>query len=702
MLQKLRFIAGLVLLLILSGLVAWQGSFTVGEYGPRTTEQIYVYWGLSTLIFLLTVLVGFMIFRDSVKLYVARRAGKEGSRIRTKILLGAVMLTFLPSLFLVLWSVAVLNRNLDKWFSRPAVGIQANLRTISSALETQTQQKGDALAKWVAHSPEMMEFLANGDSQANFRHSVCFDTDVVEAFVRRPDGGQIAICRDDETPVGNKPPPERGIGKEVESHEALPDGMGTVVLRTRMPLDLEGFSRQIARQLRDYDLLASGKREMRRSYLQLLLLITLFIFFIATWVALFLARQIVGPVSALLEAARAVRGGNLAYRVSTPATDEFASLVRAFNEMTEDLEVNRKELERRRRFIEAVLESIPTGVISLGHDGTIQFYNNALTEIFPEREIGNIHTLSQLFPDEHADEISRLLKRARRTGVANRQLEAGTGETTRHLSITVSALDAKVTSGFVMVLEDTSELLQAQKAAAWHEVARRIAHELKNPLTPIALSSERIQRQMEKCDAPPEVKRIVRDCCATIGREVESVKNLVDEFSSFARFPAAHPVPGHLNTVVEEALAVFEGRLGEIALHRSLDENLPLVALDREQFKRVVVNLVDNAAEAMQEAALKELFVITQTGATAETVELVIADTGCGITIHDKEKLFLPYFSTKKRGTGLGLAIVSHIVAEHHAQIRVEDNAPAGARFIIELPAHSPSESDPRPVEVSV
>jgi nitrogen fixation/metabolism regulation signal transduction histidine kinase len=286
-----------------------------------------------------------------------------------------------------------------------------------------------------------------------------------------------------------------------------------------------------------------------------------------------------------------------------------------------------------------------------------------------------------------AAEFRFLMKRARRTGVASTQMELKRGKQTLHLSVTVSALEAKPGSGFVLVIEDTSELLHAQRAAAWHEVARRIAHELKNPLTPIALSAERIERQIGRCEAaPPEVKRIIHDCCSIIGREVASVRDLVDEFGRFARFPSAQPVPSDLNQTVREALSVFEGRLNDVSLHCSQDPELPRVAIDHEQFKRVIVNLVDNAAEAMSGSPLRQI-VIATAATGAETVELTVADTGCGISTEDKEKLFLPSFSTKRRGTGLGLAIVSHIVAEHNAHIRVEDNKPVGARFIIEIPA---------------
>lgn len=692
--QRLRFGVGLTLLSILMALVIWQGSFTVGDYGPKTTEQTYVFWGLSTLIFLLTVLLGFMLFRDAVKLYYARRAGVEGSRIRTKILVGALSLTLMPTIFLVLWSVSVLNRNLDKWFSRPAERIKLNLSEIAGAMESQTAKQAAAVARWVADSGELRDYLATGQTPTAFFAAVCEQGHAEDVHLDRLDGGQIMVCEGGKTSEGGK---GEG-GKEVTGTAPAPGG-GKVVVRMRMPLNLESRGREINEQIRDYDRLASSRRETRLFYLQLLFLITLFVLFIAMWVALFLARQISAPVTALLEAARAVRGGNLAHRVRVSATDELASLVRAFNEMTQDLEANRDELERRRRFIEAVLESIPTGVISMGHDGTVLLVNGALHRIFPEQRIQPGVKLTELIPGERSGEFSRLLKRARRTGSADRQFEVQTGDGVRHLALTVAALEASVTSGYVLVIEDTSELLRAQKAAAWHEVARRIAHELKNPLTPIALSSERILRQLDKTQAGPDVRRIITECCATIGREVESVKSLVDEFSQFARFPAARPVPMDLNQVVEEGLAVFEGRLDGVRIRRSLGAGLPLVALDREQFKRVIVNLVDNAAEAMAESPLRDLYVETQ-AVTPEIVELVVADTGCGISTEDKERMFLPYFSTKKRGTGLGLAIVSHIVVEHQATIRVEDNTPMGARFIIELPAASAHEPDARPAEV--
>ena len=246
-------------------------------------------------------------------------------------------------------------------------------------------------------------------------------------------------------------------------------------------------------------------------------------------------------------------------------------------------------------------------------------------------------------------------------------------------------------AGFVIVIEDTSDLLRAQKTAAWSEVARRVAHEIRNPLTPITLSAERILRQADRAGMPAATAQILRECAGSILDETASVKRLVDEFSQFSRLPSAQPVVCDLNDVVRSGLNFFDGRLDGIDVRIDLAQGLPPVMVDPEQFKRVIVNLVDNAAEAMQESPVRMLHVETRSG-PAETVEVVVADSGCGVTAGQKEKLFLPYFSTKDRGTGLGLAIVSHILAEHGASIRVDDNRPEGAVFTIEIPVAATEE----------
>ncbi len=681
--KRSLYAAAIVVLTILLALLVWQGSFTFGDFGPASVGQIYIFWGVSSLVFLLTITVGFLLFRAGVKLYIERQRDQEGSHIKTKLVAGSLMVSMLPVIFMVIWSVQILNRTIDKWFSRPAQNIRLNLIEVGESLIRDAEQRAKAQAHWFAGMDSIEEYAVSGKSDTSKFAKVCTDSGIIEAHIELKSGTKYAVC-------GASPAKPDYL--QFIARAPIQTG-GELVLETRMPVDIGAKQREIKNHIDEYDLLAESKRATWRYYLNLLVLITFFILYVATWIALFLARQISVPIGALLEAAREVRSGNLGHRVQVGAVDEMATLVRAFNDMTKDLEANSRELERRRRFTETILESIPTGVISVTSDGRIQRVNPALSRILPAVDVPAATVLDDLFSREDTAEIRYLMKRARRTGLAARQLELHQESGVRHLALTVSALEEKVTSGFVIVIEDTSELLRAQKTTAWNEVARRIAHEIKNPLTPIMLSAERIARQLERMpNAPPEFARIVRECTAIISVEADSVKNLVDEFSQFARFPSAQPAPEDLNEVVESALAVFAGRLEDIDVRMDLTPHLPVANLDREQFKRVVVNLVDNAAEAMQDSLVKVLYVATH-AVNDITLELVIADSGPGISPQDKEKLFLPYFSTKGRGTGLGLAIVNHILNDHNAQIRVEDNQPQGARFIVEIPVQVAAEA---------
>jgi PAS domain S-box-containing protein len=678
--KRLMFGSAVVLLSILASLVVWQGSFNLGALAPAPSniQQTYLFWAVSTLIFILTVTLGFNLFRTVVKLYIERHSNRPGSHIKSKLIGGALALSVLPIIFLVMWSVSVLNLNLDKWFSRPARTMNIDLVQISKALNQEVQYKLTAQAHWLAAQPAQ---------SADFFERFCQENQIEKAEIQHADGGIRVLCSVSSNQQGDL------------SRASIQTAEGKLVLLARMPLDLAAKQREINQAVADYDRLSVDRKAIRRVYLSLLSLITLFVLFFAIWIARYMAGQISTPITALLRAAEQIRKGNLSYRVRVGAIDEMATLVRAFNEMTEALETNSKELEARRRFTEAILESIPTGVISLSSDGRIQRVNRALLGIFPEEQVARAARLSDLFSREDTAEIRYLMNRARRTSVAATQLEYKAERRVLQLALTVAALDEQRSSGFVLVVEDTSELLRAQKAAAWHEVARRVAHEIKNPLTPIALCADRIARQLARPEQTADTRRILHECSATIAREVESVRTLVDEFSQFTRFPAAQPVPSDLNRVVENALAVFDGRLDGIRVETDLADALPQVLVDREQFKRVIVNLVDNAAEAMQESLVKRLYIGTRF-MEADSVELVIADTGCGVSREDKEKLFLPYFSTKGRGTGLGLAIVNRILADHDATIRVEDNLPAGARFVVDLPVRAAAEAEAKAAEL--
>jgi len=464
------------------------------------------------------------------------------------------------------------------------------------------------------------------------------------------------------------------------------------------------MAEEIQREAQKYDELSRERKAVKRNYLSMLWLLTLLILFVATWFALFLSKQVTVPIQALVQATQEVSKGNLGFQVSARADDELGSLIHSFNEMTQQLQENRRaleqaakdlqqanrELEERTNTTEAILENIPTGVISFDRQGQITQVNSTVERMFGQSAVKSARTLADLFSPEDVREIARLFRRAARQGVATHQMELELGRQAAFVALTVSSIRARHgTVGSVLVLEDLTELLRAQKAMAWQEVARRIAHEIKNPLTPIQLSTERIRRLIERADPntlSTELADAVAESASLIGREVATLKTLVDEFSSFARFPASRPVPASLNGIVENALNVFDRRLEGIRVHRELAPDLPLVQADPEQLKRAVVNLIDNAAEALEHAALKEIWVRTALDGERDVVELMVADSGPGISPEAKERLFLPFFSTKRRGTGLGLAIVSRIVSEHSGSIRIEDNQPAGTKIVIELP----------------
>ncbi|MDP9054723.1 MAG: ATP-binding protein [Acidobacteriota bacterium] len=699
--RRLSYAFGALLFIALLALIVWQGSFP-GSFtlAPDDPDQTFVFYGLSILIFLLFVWLGFYFTRLLWKLWVERASDRPGSRIRTKLVAGALLLSVMPVFFMVLWSVYVLNNSMSKWFSRPTEHELVDFDRISVALDRQTRDKARAEAELLAALPETRWVLSGEGVEPTWLDRFCRDHGIVAARIL-PAKGEKSLASFGRFPAAGKTGgPVMEVVAESPVQSAVNQLQGRVRLVVAVPVDMAKQQRAIGNYHREFGRLSSQQKAIRRNYLYLLSLISLFILVVATWLAHYLARQISGPISAVLGAVDEVSKGNLGYRVKVSAMDEMAQLVNGFNRMTGDLDANRKEIEARRRFTEAILESIPTGVISVDASGGIQLVNKALAAIFPDSRPRSAVRLEDLFVREDVAEVRYLMNRARRTGIATQQLEVKTPHKTLHLAVTVSAIEGGRGSGFVIVIEDTSDLLRAQKIAAWSEVARRVAHEIRNPLTPIALCAERIIRQMDRHRSagypglPASMEKVFRECAETILDETASVKRLVDEFSQFSRLPAARPEECDLNDIVAAGLAVFADRLEGIEVRVDLAPGLPRVCVDPEQFKRVVVNLIDNAAEAMQESGTRMLTVQTRIVGTdaglGDTVEIIFGDTGCGITPEQKEKLFLPYFSTKGRGTGLGLAIVSHILTEHNATIRVEDNIPAGAWFTVEIPVLPP------------
>ncbi len=499
-------------------------------------------------------------------------------------------------------------------------------------------------------------------------------------------------------------------------------GGGTIVVGLPVPFGMASTMNRLHDAADAYWTLFRSRRQIRNLYTWLLVMITALALFACCWLALHLAKQVTRPVESLADAMDLIAAGDYAHRVETSATDELAELVLSFNRMATDLESSRHAvlastvqissanaaLEARRSELETMLETIPNGVATLSPERRIVLANRALSEMMDpggQRQFLGA-TIDAVLPAEVNEVLDRLIGRSHRMGSASSELEVTVNGTLANLLATVALLETQTERGrehhgYVVVLENATELLRAQKQSAWKEVARRVAHEIKNPLTPIALSAEQTRRHIDRLAATladrgiesPSIA-IIRRCTETTSSSVDSMRSLVDQFSALAEFPTAQPRPADLNTIVDNALALFAGRLQRVRIVRAFSPGLPLVMADPEGLKRALSNLIDNAAEAMQHALLRELRITTSLAETG-LLELTLADTGSGLTDDMRERLFLPYFSTKQRGTGLGLAIAAKIIQEHGGTIRAEKNEPAGALFIVELrPAPTIPEAD--------
>jgi two-component system, NtrC family, nitrogen regulation sensor histidine kinase NtrY len=706
---------------LLLAVLVLQASFNLKFISPDSNQELLFFAGLSGLIFFAFVALTVVLGRNLLKLYAERRQGVAGSKFRTRLVVVSLLLSFLPVIAMFWFSYGLMNRSIDKWFSQPVEEVRADTEAMSALLYDYAGHNAASEAQSIAQSDEFQRALASQDfstASAELREHM---PTLQGGFVLALSSGNVAASL--STPahwadMKNVFPMQAALRGEHPHFQwgqtdyivaAAPVHHGAVLVAMPLPPKFAETARQIQESQKRYIELAAKRKLFRRTYIGFLLLLTVVVLFASTWLALLLSKLVNRPVAALAAGTEAISKGQLDYRVDIRATDELAELVQSFNSMAEQLESSRHQieassrdvgnaneaLERRRRYIETVLESIPTGVISIDAARHVTLANAAFSRMFylERSEYVSPATLVNLplrdvIPADVLADLEPLLRRADRMGITAANMELALPRAQLNVAVTVSALShAAEGLGYVLVFEDLSDLLRAQKQAAWREVARRVAHEIKNPLTPIALSAERIHRHLKRGTAPDAASlEVIRTCAETIRNAVETVRALVDEFSVLARFPASRPQPASLNDLVEGALIMFNGRLEGIRVRTELAHDLPAVMADPEAIKRAVANLVDNAAEAMQDAILKEITISTSLVASRDAVELTVSDTGQGVSRDVKERLFLPYFSTKQRGTGLGLAIVSRIVEDHHGSIRVEENKPVGSRFVVELP----------------
>jgi len=719
------------IVVILLGLIAAQGLFNLWAFVPvETGSDTLLLYAISTLNFAAFFVFSFILLRTLVRLRRERHARQPGSRIQTRLLAYFIGLSLLPITAMAAFSYLFLNRSVEKWMGRLPENVVERVREQQREIVATQNQRLHETAILLATA---MRSKPQTEWQATL-NELQSSGEITAIEIVSNSGETIATARSQVSGVNEEELARvleagRRSGNPIDSYLSDAKGfdLASVPLTdsTRLVLVPRRFSDAdandiIAGSQSEYQHLVQRQRKVRLLGLSTLGLMTLLLIFASTWVAIHLARGLSAPIKSLAEASKEVARGNLSHRVTTPADDELALLADSFNQMTSELEENRRRLEagavtlkeknqaleERRDYIETVLNSLSTGVVSLDQNDCVTTINAAAASILKLSEAPPPWAkLSSLLSHEDRTVLERLVKRARRAGRAaeQSQLTRGAAVTSIPVALTVTALSAssKGERGVVVVIDDLSELLTAQRAAAWSEVARRIAHEIKNPLTPIQLSAERIARQFGvrvngnengggnghlTTSDEDELKRVVEECTSSITREVAGLKSLVDEFSRFARMPDAQKSNTSLNDVVIQAVALYEDRLNGVEVHLDLQPDLPLAMLDGEQMKRVFVNLIDNALEALTTANKREITVSTRLDAPRELLIAEVADSGEGIPAADFRRLFQPYFSTRGRGTGLGLAIVQRIVTEHGGKIRAENNLPHGARFVVELP----------------
>jgi two-component system nitrogen regulation sensor histidine kinase NtrY len=491
-------------------------------------------------------------------------------------------------------------------------------------------------------------------------------------------------------PMGNGEMIRRGLSFNIPNM-----GNVLVVAGKFLPQNYTQRINNISAYVERYHQLKIQKNPLKTFYLITLIFITLLIIFAASWIGFHLAKSITVPIEKLAQATKEVSKGNLEVRVEDPASDELGILIDSFNQMISDIKEHQQniaqkttELEARKKYIEDILNNISTGVITLDAEGIISTINPSAREMLGLKEkniIGKSYkdVLEQSKYREMVDHISRGL--TKKYKLSEREINISVDGQSQTLALTLSPLiqPNKKFSGMILVLDNLTQLIKAQKIAAWKEVAQRVAHEIKNPLTPIQLSAERIIKNLRKKEKKYQT---INEGAKTIVEEANTIKSLVDEFSNFARMPNIQLQSSDLHEILEQTVTLFKGIFTKVVFDLSLSPDVPSsVQIDPEQMKRAFINLLDNAVEAMDKKG--KIKIKTSFDKANQRVRIEVSDSGPGIPIKEKDKLFLPHFSTKKKGTGLGLAIVNQVISEHSGTIEAENLRPHGARFVIQIPA---------------
>jgi two-component system, NtrC family, nitrogen regulation sensor histidine kinase NtrY len=736
------YIIGAIVFLALS-LAATHTFLHITSVGSQKFIGMTVLLWTTTLVVVLAIMIlATVLGRNLIKLYFEKKSGQLGSGFKAKMVSTFIVLSLLPALLLFILAFLLISRSMEQWFLAPLDQIMVHSRVLAELYYNEAEQRAKYYAAIIAESftsPEDLSPDLNATLQPKlqqFREENALGS--VQVFDNRSrhlanSGSPIAskalegIKRTliSEAILGHKGfkyarvTPTDPINEVRWAAAPIRDRSGAIIgailTETTNPRRAQFRADAVKEAYEKYENLQKEQTKLRSIALLWLVLSTLLIIFAFSWFGLYLAKRITVPIQALAQGAAAVAAGNLGYRVECQAFDELGSLVASFNRMMSDLEENEKRIEAaqqslrqtnveqadRRRYIETILQTIATGVIALDSQYRVRTMNRAAMEMLQVQNLAGATTLEEVIQPSACKTIRALLSKSAVLGTVLRNIELAFPGKTLHLAATVTPLvdTAGQRTGWVVVLDDMTELLRMEKMSAWQEVARRMAHEIKNPLTPIQLSAERILKRyrqfvpsLPETPAPGQEEfskfdKLLAECVQVIIQEAGSLKNLVDEFSHFARLPEVRLEEADLIRILDNTLNLYDGRIQNVSVRKDYDSDMPKLRLDSEQMKRVFINLFDNALEAMAANPNKKvLHLRTRCDRQQGSVSIEIGDTGRGFPEEYQDSVFLPYFSTRKGGTGLGLAIVKQIISDHHGKVRAEPNTPVGTKIIIDLP----------------
>jgi len=695
----------------------------LGRFGALPSSTVLIF-ALINLNIVLLMIVIFLVTRNIVKLVLERRKKILGARLRTKLIGAFVTLTIIPTMVLFFTSLIFLDRSMEGWLSEEVKKAIEESMNVANIYYKEASVDALHYANYIANEITQRRLLREGNldilKAMLDERMVLFRLSAVEVFSAQ--GEELVKIISPKIGVSTLPNPEsslvrsamegKNLNRIVRSGKAdliegiVPirssfnpkDVVGVLVVDYYIPESLSGRLNLILTSYTDYIESLKLKGPIKTGYIITLTAVTLLVIFSAIWFGMNISKGLTTPIEQLVEGTQRISRGDLGFTIEVVSDDELGILVQDFNSMVDELRNSRKHLENaynelayRNRYIQTVLNNISTGVVSVNSDDCISMINpsaQTMLAIKTEKVIGRAYT--EVLKEEHMPIVNELVDALRKSKGISTQKEISLSIGGRRLVLMVHASllfdDNNEYMGMVVVFDDLTELQRMQRVAAWREVARRIAHEVKNPLTPIQLSAQRLRRRY--LDKFKGDQGVFDECTRLIINQVDEMKRLVDEFSAFAKMPSSNPGPENLNEVVQDAVALYRQAHTDIAYVLELDESLPPVEIDRSQMNRVIGNLLENATMAVMGANTAEKTIKARTSYERlfHIATLEIIDTGPGIPGYIKERMFEPYFSTKKGGTGLGLVIVKSIITDHNGFIRVRDNRPSGTIFSIELP----------------